>query len=102
MHPRRGIDICLARVISAGQTEIATAVSDAGGRGLEAPVDLHRMRGQWRDQAEARRNRERQRGAAQARNRVAGFCFHERSRSEERRGGKECVSTLRSWWSACH
>src|SRR3546814_14396712 len=23
-------------------------------------------------------------------------------RSEERRGGKECVSTCRSWWSAYH
>src|SRR6056297_4077632 len=24
------------------------------------------------------------------------------ARSEERRVGKECVSTCRSWWSACH
>src|SRR3546814_18691919 len=24
--------------------------------------------------------------------------FHDRARSEERRGGKECVRTCRSWW----
>src|SRR3546814_16751916 len=27
---------------------------------------------------------------------------NDRTSSEERRGGKECVSTCRSWWSAVH
>src|SRR3546814_12312923 len=34
---------------------------------------------------------------------VAGFVLRSPfSRSEERRGGKECVSTCRSWWSPSH
>src|SRR3546814_14509443 len=35
---------------------------------------------------------------------VMKFCRHlaEQNRSEERRVGKECVSTCRSWWSPYH
>src|SRR3546814_12229595 len=33
---------------------------------------------------------------------IAGFAFHFRARSEERRVGKECVSTCRYRWSTYH
>src|SRR3546814_15914591 len=45
---------------------------------------------------------DRQRGVAQAHHRCVGGggVGGQRVRSEERRVGKECVSTCRSWWTA--
>src|SRR3546814_12571778 len=53
----------------------------------------------WRDELDARKDERRKTTGAAARN--AARIVHV-ERSEERRVGKECVITSRSWWSPEH
>src|SRR3546814_11050240 len=88
------VPYCLARIPLAGETRGNLA---AGGRGVAQALTPHDL-----EIAKAIGPRLNERGLLLVGLDVIGDYITELNRSEERRVGKECVSTCRSRWSPYH
>src|SRR3546814_18373870 len=92
-------------VFRVAPTRIAAVIGDVTGHGIEPSITAFQAKyllrvflRQFRDPAQALEELNRQMSGLERQEEFISLCV----RSEERRVGKECVSTCRSRWSPYH